>query len=181
MCCVAVTLITFLTLAHASDTDRVRRGLLGVKVTDNTPEIRQTLDIKIKAGVIVMEVLKGSPADMAGLQKRDIITHVSSVVISDGPQLSATISVVEPGDTVLIRFIRGGKIFQRKVTVAEAPPGSSTPHKKIYKSPTQAVIKEKLKTSVEFYEEKDSGAIDLLDQKADGPIRNTYDETFEKK
>lgn len=175
MCYLAATLAVFSALSHAFDNGRVRRGWLGMRVADNSPQIQQALDLETSTGVVVMEITKGSPAEMAGFQKGDVITQVASVAVSDPFQFSREISVVPPGDTILIKFNRGSEVYESKVTIGEAPSDITSPP-----GTEQAAVADGNQTNTGAqgkFHEKDSGAIDLLDQKAQGPVRNTYEES----
>ena len=54
----------------------VRQSLVGVRVQTVTPALAQGLGLSRGYGVMISDVLPGSPADAAGLRPRDIITAV---------------------------------------------------------------------------------------------------------
>ena len=54
---------------------RVIRGWLGVSIQDLTADLAKSLGITQKAGALVADVVKGSPADKAGLKRGDVITQ----------------------------------------------------------------------------------------------------------
>src|SRR5688500_12390489 len=53
---------------YDSEGTRVRRGYLGVGLTEMTPELRAHFGVPEEAGVMVSSVEDGSPADKAGLK-----------------------------------------------------------------------------------------------------------------
>jgi serine protease Do len=73
------------------------------------------------AGVLVSEVVKGSPAEKAGLKAQDIITAVSGRTVKSGEALRAVLDSCEAGTTVTLTVQRpSGKTYQEievKVTL----------------------------------------------------------------
>lgn len=66
-------------------------------------------DLKLDAGILIMDVQKGSGADVAGLQKGDIITHIDEVEVNTMLKLREVIYNKLPGDTVKVKYTRGQK------------------------------------------------------------------------
>ena len=62
-------------------------------------------------GVVVMEVVPGSPADEAGLMADDVIVSIDSEPMYDIFELSAAIKLRLPGDAVELTVRRGGDIY----------------------------------------------------------------------
>ena len=62
-------------------------------------------------GVVVAEVLAGSPAEKAGLLAGDIIVSLDSEPMDDITQLSAAIKLRRPGETVELAVKRNGDIY----------------------------------------------------------------------
>jgi S1-C subfamily serine protease len=69
-------------------------------------------------GVVVEEVVEGSPADRAGLEAGDVILSVGGTAVDDPQELRAAIAGHEPGDRVQLRFRRGGDTRTAEVTLA---------------------------------------------------------------
>src|SRR6185437_6611664 len=79
---------------------------LGLAVQAITPAMRQQLDLKDKAGVVVTDV-KG-PAAQQGLQPGDVILRVGNKPIDGVAAFKSAASAVKPGDTVLLLVSRDG-------------------------------------------------------------------------
>ena len=62
-------------------------------------------------GVVVEEVVPGSPAEEAGLMAGDVIVSIDSEPMYDIYELSAAIKLRLPGDTVELTVRRGGDIY----------------------------------------------------------------------
>lgn len=64
---------------------------------------------------LVEEVLPDTPAEAAGIQPGDIITHVNGQPV-DGPSLSMRVSAAEPGETLHLTIDRGGETVALDIT-----------------------------------------------------------------
>ncbi|MEY4640126.1 MAG: hypothetical protein RLZZ227_120 [Pseudomonadota bacterium] len=92
----------------------VRRGMLGVQITDLTPDVVEALDLDdVIDGAVVSVVSPDSPAEAAGIQAGDIITGVNGASIVSSSDLRNTIGLLREGSEVQIELIRD----QRRVTV----------------------------------------------------------------
>ena len=68
-------------------------------------------------GVRLSGVVPGSPAETAGLKEGDIIISINSGEISGLKDLSSVLKALKPGDVILIKFIREGKIETLEATL----------------------------------------------------------------
>ncbi len=72
-------------------------------------------------GVLVQQVVSGSPAAKAGLQRGDVITRVDGTPIKDEATLPKTIQKHRPGDSVQLTVVRDNQERNVSVTLAERP------------------------------------------------------------
>jgi len=98
---------------------RVIRGWLGVDPQDLTPELAEAFGLSDTRGIIVREVYRGSPADVAGLQRGDTITHLNDDIVTNARHALTVIASTPPGETVRIRGVRRGQPFVTKAIVIE--------------------------------------------------------------
>ena len=70
------------------------------------------------SGVVVREVVPGSPAGKAGLRTGDVITAVGGRAVAGPEDLQEAISTRKPGDEVEVTFRRGGDSRTERVTLA---------------------------------------------------------------
>lgn len=94
----------------------VRYSLVGVRVQTVTPALAQGLGLSRGYGVMISDVLPGSPADTAGLRARDIIAAVDGAPISALPYYSAMMYLYDPAVPVAVTAMRGEKTLQFQVT-----------------------------------------------------------------
>ncbi|HEX6929406.1 MAG TPA: trypsin-like peptidase domain-containing protein [Gammaproteobacteria bacterium] len=101
---------------------RVIRGWLGVDPQDLTPELAEAFGLPDTRGIIVRDVYQGSPADVAGLQRGDTVTHINDAPITNARHALTVIASTQPGETVLIRGVRRGQPFVTRAIVIERAP-----------------------------------------------------------
>jgi serine protease Do len=70
-------------------------------------------------GVIVSEVVPGGPAAKAGVQPQDVIVSVDGTAIKNGDALIGIVSAKQPGSTVSLGILRGGKHLTLDVGIAD--------------------------------------------------------------
>ncbi len=88
---------------------KVVRGWLGVSVQEITPEIAKGLGIASAKGALVSEVMKGSPAEKAGLKQGDVITGIDGKPVLNTSAMRFQVSEVLPGAQVKVKVLRDGK------------------------------------------------------------------------
>lgn len=95
---------------------RVIRGWLGVVLVN--PNQDDVLKPREK-GIVVGSVVKGAPAEQAGLSKGDKIMKVNDVEITSASQLVNYVALQAPNSTIKISIIRGDQLLDVDVVVAE--------------------------------------------------------------
>lgn len=116
-------------------TGKVRRGILGVRVTAVDPAVAEHFGYKGSKGAFVQEVDAGKPADKAGIKHGDIITEFQGQRIEDSNQLRNLTSQTPPDTTVKLKVWRDGseREFSAKLeeldssTLASAQPEVPSP------------------------------------------------------
>jgi len=98
----------------------VRQSLVGVLVQTVTPALAQGLDLSRGYGVMICDVLPGSPAEAAGLRARDIITAVDGAGVSALPYYTAMMYLHDPTIPVDVTVLRGRQTIQFHVPPVEA-------------------------------------------------------------
>jgi Do/DeqQ family serine protease len=101
---------------------KVRRGKLGVFVTGVTPEIAEQFGYKGTAGALVQDVVKGEPADQAGVKPGDIITEFQGQRIQESSQLRTLASQTAPDTSVKFKVWRDGAERELSAKLAEVNP-----------------------------------------------------------
>jgi len=106
-------------LPQLKDKGRVVRGYLGTTVQKITPEIADSLGVKQQRGALVADVVRGSPAERAGIKTGDIITEFNSKEVKDSTELPGLVARVAPGTGTSVKVLRDGKEMTLAITVGE--------------------------------------------------------------
>ena len=96
-----------------------RRGYLGVRPMELTPELRVHYGAPRDAGVLIGEVEADSPAAKAGLQVGDIVTAADGERIDTPSDLSRAIRGKKAGDSVKLDVLRDKAVKYLSATVGE--------------------------------------------------------------
>lgn len=99
----------------------VTRGWIGVAVQEITPELAESFKLGNTQGVLISEVVRGSPADKAGIKAGDILTSVADKALTDSGSMLETISALAPGKTVLLKLLRNQTEVAVQVKVGKRP------------------------------------------------------------
>lgn len=98
-------------------TGRVERAFLGIGYVDVEPGMLPG----VRAGMIINQVVGGSPADRGGLQAGDVITGIEGTAVKQGADFRRVLRTRRPGDAVRLDVLRDGRTRQVRVTLARAP------------------------------------------------------------
>ncbi len=98
----------------------IRRGMLGVRITDLTPDIVEALDLEVSAGAVVSSVEPDSPAQAAGIEVGDVIVAVDEHIIKSASDLRNTIGLTRAGEEVTIGLVRENRRLDFDVRIGNA-------------------------------------------------------------
>jgi serine protease Do len=90
-------------------TGKVVRGWLGVMIQNVTPELAKSFGLTNSKGVLISDVVKGGPAEKAGLLRGDVILKFDNKEIESAHTLSQLVAATTPDTTVKIDLLRNGK------------------------------------------------------------------------
>ncbi len=100
----------------------VTRGWVGVAVQEITPELAESFKLGNIQGVLISEVVRGSPANKAGVQAGDILTMVDNKqLLTDSSSMLETISSLSPGKVVAFKLLRNQREVVVQVQVGKRP------------------------------------------------------------
>ena len=91
----------------------------GLRIEPVSPEIAQRLPSQASAGVAVVDVYSGSPAEAAGLRRGDIILEIDGRPLDAPATLVRDLEKVKPGDAVRLYIHRPGAEGGRQFVVLE--------------------------------------------------------------
>jgi serine protease Do len=101
---------------------KVRRGYLGVSVSEVTPDLAQGFGLAPDTkGAVVQNVAPRSPASRAGLQPGDVVVGVNGKSVGGAAALTRSVASIPPGGKATLSLFRSGKRREVQVTVAQRP------------------------------------------------------------
>jgi serine protease Do len=103
---------------------RVQRGQLGVQVQELSTASARTLGLPDTNGALVGDVVAGSAAARAGLQRGDVIRAVNTRAVRVSSDLPPLIGSLAPGSRARLTIIRDGRTVEIPVVLDELAPPS---------------------------------------------------------
>jgi Do/DeqQ family serine protease len=100
---------------------KVTRGWLGIGIQLLTPELAKSFGLQVEEGVLINQVMPGSPAEVAGLKTGDLIQGVDGKTIKDLRHLQRVIAETDIGKAVEVSILRGKEQRTVKVEIREMP------------------------------------------------------------
>lgn len=108
---------------------KVDHPFMGIQMVDLTPELRQELNadekmaLKISQdqGVLIVKVLKSSPAAQAGLREGDILQKINGKPVETASDVQQRVEASTVGMTLKLEIIRNGQPRQAQVQLAPFP------------------------------------------------------------
>jgi serine protease Do len=88
------------------DNGRVVRGYLGVVIQTLSPELAGKFNVAEQGGVLVGDILRGSPAEQAGLKRGDVILDYAGRPVRKMQELQRLVASTPPGTLVRVRVLR---------------------------------------------------------------------------
>jgi len=101
---------------------QVVRGWIGVEPQDITPELAESFGLGKKTGAIIAGVLKGGPADRAGMKPGDILVSIEGKPVADTTEMLNVIAQLTPGQNISMTVLRKSQETKLGITVGKRPP-----------------------------------------------------------
>ncbi|WGM32494.1 trypsin-like peptidase domain-containing protein [Brevundimonas sp. NIBR11] len=86
----------------------VTRGRIGATLGSLNAERAVEAGLGFVRGAIVEDVMPGSPAERAGLQRGDIITRIQNRPVANAGSVQATVGIAAPGTPITLVYLRNG-------------------------------------------------------------------------
>jgi len=108
-------------VAQLKEYGHPRRGWLGVKIQQVTPDIAESLGLKDAAGAMIAGITDGGPADKAKIRAGDVILKFDGQDVKEMHNLPRIVADSEVGKQVPVVLWRDGKEVTLQTTLAERP------------------------------------------------------------
>jgi serine protease Do len=108
-------------VAQLRDFGRARRGWLGVRIQQVSPDIAESVGMKEPLGAMIAGVTEGGPAEAAKLRNGDIIIKFNGQDVKDMRALPRIVADTDIGRDVPVVVWRDGKEVTLQTKVGELP------------------------------------------------------------
>ncbi|MFH1221071.1 MAG: alpha/beta fold hydrolase [Candidatus Eisenbacteria bacterium] len=97
------------------------RGLAGFGYRDITTTDKDTLRLPSAGGIIISQIVPGSPAERAGLKVGDVVKKCDDREVLDGSGLASITRLYYAGDKITVSLVRGGKALADTLVLGTFP------------------------------------------------------------
>ena len=104
----------------------VNRGFLGAEMQNLTPDLAAAFGLPSVHGAVLVNVIKGSPADHSGLRAGDVVTMINGKTVRDASDLRNQVALMRVGDSLTLETLRDGKPRSVAATVGARQTASSS-------------------------------------------------------
>nr|WP_199743704.1 DegQ family serine endoprotease [Pseudorhodobacter sp. E13] len=113
-------------VAQLKEFGETRRGWLGVRIQDVTPDVAEAMGLADAKGALITDVPDG-PAKDAGMQAGDVITSFDGADVADTRELVRRVADAPVGEAVRVMVMRDGKTQTLSVTLGRRETAEGEP------------------------------------------------------
>ncbi len=99
----------------------VTRGWIGIEAQDITPELAESFKLKESRGALVAGVMRGAPADNAGVKPGDILQEINGRKVIDSASMLTLIAALKPGQPITIKVVRNQAEHSLSIMIGRRP------------------------------------------------------------
>ena len=99
----------------------VTRGWVGIEAQEITPELAESFGLPDSEGALIAGVVRGSPADTAGIRPGDVLLMVSGKQVKDPQAMLELIAALKPEQNSSFRLRRDKTIVEKQVRIGKRP------------------------------------------------------------
>jgi serine protease DegQ len=99
----------------------VTRGWIGVEVQEITPALAESFKLGGQRGALIAGVLRGGPADKAGIKPGDVLVDVQGKPVADPTAMLNLIAALPPGAPAKVKLKRQGQDVEATINVGRRP------------------------------------------------------------
>lgn len=120
----------------------VKRGWLGVSIQPLDENLAKSFGLKDAKGALIAEVMKGDPADKAGLKAGDVVVGINGEQVDDSKQLVNIVGRLLPDSVAKLDIYRDGKKMAIDVKLGTRDGGVEVKNDAVDKNESDINVKE---------------------------------------
>ena len=102
-------------------TGSVTRGWIGVEVQEITAPVAESFKLGSTRGALIAGVLRGGPADKAGVKPGDVLVEIEGKPVADPAAMLNLVAALAPGASARVKLKRQGRDVEASVSVGRRP------------------------------------------------------------
>ncbi|MDD5297760.1 MAG: Do family serine endopeptidase [Rhodocyclaceae bacterium] len=104
----------------------VTRGWIGVEAQEITPDLAESFNLPATQGALIAGVMRGGPADRAGIRPGDILTSVQGTSVPDPQTMIDLIAALRPGQAATVHLRRERLDMDVRLEIGRRPKMAKT-------------------------------------------------------
>ena len=102
-------------------TGGVARGWIGVELQEISPPLAESFRLGAQRGALIAGVLRGGPADKAGIKPGDVVVEIQGKPVADPTAMLNMIAALAPGSPAKMKLKRQGQDVDATTSVGRRP------------------------------------------------------------
>lgn len=99
----------------------VTRGWIGIEAQDITPELAESFNLQKVGGALIAGVVRGGPADQAGIRPGDILLEVNGIAVSDSSSMLNLVVALKPNQKSSLKIMRNHVEMDLEIIIGTRP------------------------------------------------------------
>lgn len=108
---------------------KVEHPFLGIQMVKLTPQLREQINqdpnsgmqISVEEGVLIVRVVRDSPANDAGIRIGDVVTKIGNQPVSEPIEVRKGVAKTTVGDDLSVELMRNGSLLNLTIKVGTLP------------------------------------------------------------
>jgi serine protease Do len=88
---------------------KVSHGYIGATIQEITPDLAESLGLKVTDGALIADLTPGGPAARSGLEAGDVVMAVNGHTVTSASDLTRQVAFSHPGDRLHLAVLRNGR------------------------------------------------------------------------
>lgn len=99
--------------------EKIEKPFIGVTLAELDERLAEQLGLETSEGVVVVQVLRDSPANLAGLRPYDVIVEFDGETVENVEDLQAKIAKAGVGSRATLTFVRDGSRYDTGIIIGD--------------------------------------------------------------